>query len=168
VNRRWMAVYGYLVVLFIVTPHLPLAITWARGRWQDGSVAGFVLAVEIAMGAALILAAGLILFSNRSKFQRFFLLIAGLIGFSCLFYRILPNPYELTHIPEYAVLSLLLIHAMKPSSYLYAAAITVMFGAVDELYQGLLPLRYFTWYDIVLNGLGGMLGLTIFWGVARK
>jgi glycopeptide antibiotics resistance protein len=41
-------------------------------------------------------------------------------------------------------------------------------GTIDELYQGILPLRCFTWYDIFLNGIGGLLGLTIFWGIARE
>ena len=52
--------------------------------------------------------------------------------------------------------------------YLRSGVITGSFGTIDELYQGLLPLRYFTWYDILLNGLGGLLGLTIFWGVSRE
>jgi len=46
--------------------------------------------------------------------------------------------------------------------------ITGVLGTIDELYQGILPLRYFTWYDILLNGLGGLLGLTIFWGANRE
>ena len=29
-------------------------------------------------------------------------------------------------------------------------------------------LGYFTWYDVFLNGIGGLLGLTIFWGVNTK
>jgi len=167
-NCRWLAVYGYLVVLFFATPYLPLVIDWARSLWRDESVSGFVLGVEIAIGIGLVLLGGLIFFTNRRKCQKFFLFISGLIGCSVLFYHIVPNPYELTHVPEYAVFSFLLTHAMKPTSYLYLGAITVLLGAADELYQGLLPLRYFTWYDIALNGLGGILGLTISWGVRRQ
>ena len=40
-------------------------------------------------------------------------MIGGLIGVSCLFYFIIPNPYELTHLPEYAILSILIIQALK-------------------------------------------------------
>jgi len=52
--------------------------------------------------------------------------------------------------------------------YFRSAAITGALGAVDEIYQGLLPLRYFTWYDILLNVIGGLLGLTILWGIIRE
>jgi hypothetical protein len=52
--------------------------------------------------------------------------------------------------------------------YFSSAAITGVIGTIDEVYQGILPLRYFTWYDIFLNGLGGVLGLTIFWGIIRE
>jgi glycopeptide antibiotics resistance protein len=45
---------------------------------------------------------------------------------------------------------------------------TTALGTVDELYQGLLVGRSFIWYDILLNGLGGVLGLMIIWGMSRK
>jgi hypothetical protein len=127
-----------------------------------------VLGVEIALGAALILVAGFIRWKRRRKFRTFVLAAGGLLTFSILFYRMVPSPYELTHLPEYAALSFLLIHTLDPPSYFYPTAIAIMLGALDEVYQGLLPMRFFTWHDIMLNGIGGLLGLTIFWGVARE
>ena len=103
-----------------------------------------------------------------------------MIAFASLFYLIIPNPYELTHLPEYAILGILILYAVKGGDgrrrekvnkdYLYfrSAAITGALGAIDEIYQGILPLRYFTWYDVFLNGIGGLLGLTIFCRVNRK
>ena len=212
-SRRWLLVYGYLLIILIATPYLPLLIRWASSRWQAGSISSFVLDVEIFIGALLIFLAGGVFFFNRRRFRSFFLIIGGLIGVSCLFYFIIPNPYELTHLPEYAILSILIMQASKggkwkgrekvnkkyiysvrrfsssvqrwygreswvwnrfkalskPSNRVYfrSAAITGMVGGIDEIYQGLLPLRYFTWYDILLNMLGGLLGLTIFWGIIR-
>jgi len=52
--------------------------------------------------------------------------------------------------------------------YFQSAAITTALGAIDELYQGVLPLRYFAWHDILLNMVGGLLGLTILWGITRE
>ena len=178
--RRWLVVYGYLVVLIIAIPYLPLLIEWTRARWKSESVAGFVLGVEIAIGIALILLAGSIFFFNRRKFLWCILLISALIGASGLFFFLNPNPYELTHLPEYAILSVLIMGAMRekeakgegnvhgPALYVRTAVITVVLGAVDELYQGALPLRFFNAYDILLNGAGGVLGLTVFWGVERE
>ena len=179
-NRRWLVVYGYLVILLLATPNLPLVIDWARARWKGESVAGFVLGAEIAIGIALILLAGAIFFLNRRKFVWCILIISALIGASGLFFFLNPNPYELTHLPEYAILSILIMGAMRekeekgggnvngPVFYIRPAVITVALGAVDELYQGALPLRFFNVYDILLNGAGGILGLTIFWGIERE
>ena len=129
-----------------------------------------------------------------------------------LFYCIIPNPYELTHLPEYAILSILIMRAIKDEKekekindasifpvrkisssdqrwykreswvwnrfktllkfsnriYFRSAAITGALGAIDELYQGVLSLRHFVWYDIFLNMAGGILGLTILWGIERE
>jgi len=213
-SRRWLLVYGYLLILLVATPYLPLLIRWASSKWQAGSISSFVLGVEIFIGALLIFLVGCVFFFNRKKFPSFILIIGGIIISAILFYLIIPNPYELTHLPEYAILSILIIQAIKKQKgkgkeklndiYIYpvrrtsssdqrwykreswvwnrfktlpkisnrvyfrSAAITGALGVIDELYQGVLPLRYFTWYDIFLNMLGGLLGLTIFWGVNRK
>jgi hypothetical protein len=54
------------------------------------------------------------------------------------------------------------------SLYVRSALITGVVGTIDELYQGLLPLRYFAWYDVFLNEVGGLLGLTVLWGIRRE
>jgi len=52
--------------------------------------------------------------------------------------------------------------------YFQSIAITAALGSIDELYQGVLSMRSFIWYDIFLNTLGGVLGLTLFWGLKRE
>ena len=175
-----MLVYGYLLILLVTTPYLPSLIRWASSRWQAGSISSFVLGVEIFIGALLIFLAGCVFFLNRKKFPSFVFIIGGIITFSILFYLIIPNPYELTHLPEYAILSILIIKAIKgekgkekeklndTSIYFRSAAITGALGVIDELYQGVLPLRYFVWYDIFLNMVGGLFGLTILWGIIKE
>ena len=203
-------VYVYLLVILIATPCLPLLIRWASSRWQAGSISSFVVGVEIFIGALLLFLVGCVFFLTE-KISFLCFIISGLLTSAILFYFIVPNPYELTHLPEYAILSILIMKAIKgvkgkekinntniysvrriSSSdqrwyrgswfwnrfktlpkisnrvYFRSAAITGALGAVDEIYQGLLPLRYFTWYDILLNVIGGLLGLTILWGIIRE
>jgi hypothetical protein len=213
-DRKWLVVYGYLLIILSATPHLPLLIRWASSRWQAGSISGFVLGVEIFLGALLLFLAGGVFFFNRRRFSSFIFIIGGLLTSAIIFYLIIPNPYELTHLPEYAVLSILILQALKEKkgkekeklndTYIYpvrrfsssgqrwykreswvwnrfkilfktsnrvyfrSAAITGALGVIDELYQGVLPLRYFTWYDIFLNMLGGLFGLTILWGIIKE
>lgn len=204
-------VYGYLLIILVTTPYLPLLIRWASSRWQAGSISGFVVGVEIFLGALLLFLAGGVFFFNRQRFPSFVFIIGGIIISAIIFYLIIPNPYELTHLPEYAILSILILHAVKRGrrekkneTYIYpvrrisssdqrlykresrvwnrfktlpkisnrvyfsSALITGALGALDEIYQVVLPLRYFTWYDILLNVTGGLLGLTIFWGMKRR
>jgi len=209
-----LLVYGYLLILLVATPYLPLLIRWASSKWQAGSISSFVAGVEIFLGALLIFLVGCVFFLNRKKFPPFVFILGGIITYAILFYFIIPNPYELTHLPEYAILSILIMKAIKKQKvkgkeklsdtsiypvrkiissdqrwykreswvwnrfkalpkisnrvYFRSGAVTGAIGAIDELYQGVLPSRYFTWYDILLNVIGGILGLTIFWGIIRE
>jgi hypothetical protein len=211
-DSKWLLVYGYLLITFLATPYLPLLIRWASSRWQAGSISGFVGGVEIFLGALLLFLAGGAFFFNRQKFFSFVFIIGGIMSCAILFYCIIPNPYELTHLPEYAILSILIMRAIKDEKekekindasifpvrkisssdqrwykreswvwnrfktllkfsnriYFRSAAITGALGAIDELYQGVLSLRHFVWYDIFLNMAGGILGLTILWGIERE
>jgi hypothetical protein len=177
---RWVAVYGYLLTVLIATPYLPLFIEWASSRWAAPLVSGFLLGVEISIGVLLIISAGFIFFLNVRKFPSFVLIVGGFISFASLFYLIIPNPYELTHLPEYAILGILTRYAIKGGDrakrekanetyfYFRSALITGAIGTIDEVYQAILPLRYFAWYDIFLNWLGGLLGLTLLWGISKE
>jgi len=178
-SRKWLLVYGYLLIILIATPYLPSLIIWASSRWQAGSISSFVRSVEILLGALLLILVGGVFFFNRRRFLSFAFIICGIITSAILFYFIIQNPYELTHLPEYSLLSILILQAIKRekgqvrkknegNSYIKSAIITGIFGGIDEIYQGLLPMRYFNWYDIVLNVIGGLLGLTILWGITRE
>ena len=179
-TTRWLMLHAYVLIVFFITPYLPSLIRKASSIWSSDSISGFVLGVEISMGVLLMVTSGALFLFNRRKFLRFILITGGLIGISYLFYLIIPNPYELTHLPEYAIMSILIFQAIKKlkekrrekvnerSVYYLAAMITVLVGLIDELYQGVLTMRHFLWYDIFLNGLGGILGLTILWGKTKK
>ena len=160
-------------------------------------MSSFVLGFEVSIGALLIVSTVPLFVYNRRRFFLFTVIVGGVVSAAFLLYRTKPNPYEFTHLPEYAILNILIIKAMKGGKrtpiervtemeermathratgvgeslyrYLYfrALAITGAIGAIDELYQGLLPTRYFNVYDMLLNGLGGALGSAIIWGMDR-
>ena len=196
---RWMFAGVYTLSVFIITPYLPKFIKIASGKWKSSSVSNFVLKAEIIIALFLISFAMAILFKYKRKRKKdvvFLFFLGAIIVLSLIIYRFLPNPYEFTHLPEYAVLSYLLVWALKEgeektkkkssneglesnngegrkiriikNSYLLGGFITAGIGSVDEIYQYFLPRRFFTWYDIILNTMGGILGILIYWGFKEK
>lgn len=188
---------AYTLSIFIFTPYLPRFIQIASVRWKGSSVSNFVLNVEITIALFLIFLALAILFKYKRKKGIVLLVSSGaIIILSFIIYRFLPNPYEFTHLPEYAVLSYLLVLALKEgeektkkkisnarlesnngkgrkirvinTAYFLSGSITTIIGAFDEIYQYFLPHRFFTWYDIILNTIGGVLGILIYWEVKEK
>jgi hypothetical protein len=187
ISAKWVLVGVYTIGIFTATPFLPDLIRLASSRWSSKGVSRFVLSFEIAIALLfLVLAAGLLIYGKKRSFL-FLTSIAGISLLSFIIYQFLPNPYEFTHLPEYAVLSMLIVwafdktkwktprlakekklkHAIIKNSYFMSISITGIVGTVDEIYQHFLPRRYFTVYDIFLNILGGVLGLLVFWGIKR-
>ena len=135
------------------------------------------MSVEIGLVVLLMVSGVVARFFNRRKFRLFSVVLCGLMGASVLLYCFIPNPYELTHVPEYALLSVALLSALKEGRgkredklneiflYIRSALITGVFSGLYELYRGALPTRSFTWYDVVLNVIGGVVGLTVYWGM---
>jgi VanZ family protein len=171
----WIIFGLYSLGIIIATPYLPRLILFANSAWSSVSVSKFVLAFEILMALCLLLLTIIIFKNKRSKFWPFLFPVCGIILLSVLLYHYLPNPYEFTHFPEYAILSFLLKKALDEkrdagrnrNSYATSALITGMIGIGDEIYQYFLPGRFFTWYDVVVNFLGGILGLIVYWGLKK-
>jgi hypothetical protein len=195
ISGRWFLVGFYIIGIIAFTPYLPQIIRMASSRWTSSSVSHFVFKVEILI-ALLILAVTLgFLISRRSKSPYFLLGIEGIFLISFIAYKYLPNPYEFTHLPEYAILSMLMARAMDEREtrgietdrdttinrikkedkkirivkniYFQSGMLTGLIGIGDEIYQHFLPNRFFTLYDIFLNILGGILGLLIFLGIKK-
>lgn len=73
---------------------------------------------------------------------------------------------ERVHILEYGVLGYLAARDERVSKFnikgVYALLFTACVGGVDELFQGILPYRYFDVRDIVFNCLGAAWGIIIY------
>ena len=184
---KWVIVCAYTIGLFIVTPYLPNLIQAATSRWSTSGVKYFVLGVEITIALLILTIAVRTLIYKKKEAALFLISIGGILLLSFIIYQFIPNPYEFTHLPEYAVLSMLLLWtlgdtkikdinkekekriktAIIKNPYFMSGALTGTIGTIDEIYQHFLPNRHFTWYDILLNILGGILGLLIIWGIKR-
>ena len=183
---RWVVVFIYTVGIFVATPYLPQLIRAASSKWSRTGVSRFVLWVEIGLALLILGIAILFIVGKKRKSAIFLISAAGIFLLSICIYQLIPNPYEFTHLPEYAVLSMLLYWASnktrksreeikkagKPrifkNTYFQSGAITGMVGSADEIYQLIIPSRYYTSYDILLNILGGVLGLLTIWGIRRQ
>lgn len=196
ISGRWVSALLYVIAIFIITPYLPRLIQLASSRWSSETTNRFVLNVEIII-ALLLFALGIIpLIYKKKRTALFFILsIGGIFLTSFVLYYFLPNPYEFTHLPEYAILSILIKRAFNKNKgrcwdsareigkrtekeetkksgimknfYFLSGTITSVIGIGDEIYQHFLPGRVFTSYDIFLNTLGGILGLLIYWGMKK-
>jgi VanZ family protein len=171
----WTAAVLYTIGIFGATPYLPRLINAASEQWSRSGVSRFILAVELLLAAVIVILA-LTSLIKKKKRPLLFLAFLGIIFIMCIvLYLIIPNPYEFTHLPEYALLSILLIQALKKPSqerseknipllknpYVLSMLIVTSVGAADEVYQHFIPGRFFTVYDIFLNSLGGFLGTLI-------
>lgn len=163
----------------MATPLLNDLIRVASEKWSSDGVSRFVFWVELALAAVVLIIAVAVFFCSRKKFGPFLLSIGLIFIASYIFFRIVPNPYELTHYPEYAVLSMLIFRAVDLKNgrkklfgignpYLSAGLFTALVGMADEIFQYFLPDRSFIWYDILLNAVGGIIGLLLIWGLKKE
>ncbi len=182
---KWFVVFIYTIGLFVATPYLPQLIQAATSRWSRSGVSRFILGVEIAIALVLAALAVYFVIQKKKKSLVFVVSIGCIFLLAFIIYQFIPNPYEFTHLPEYAVLSMLIFWAMNDTSKSYAnrkkyikmkifkniyfqsGIITGTIGSTDEIYQLFLRNRSYTWYDIFLNIIGGILGLIILWGIKR-
>lgn len=175
---KWVFALIYAIIIFIITPYLPNLIRDASSRWSIEELKQFVLIIEIIV-VFFLLFLGIILFISRRKKSAilFLICIGGIFLLSFILYSFLPNPYEFTHLPEYAILSILIMRAwdknkdkintLAKNSYFLSGLLTGIIGTGDEIYQHFLSNRTFTWYDIFLNVLGGILGLLVYWVIKK-
>ena len=156
ITRKWTVVFFYTVGIFVVTPYLPQLIRVASSRWAGSSISNFVLGVEIIIALLILTLAIVFLYYKRKKSVLFLISICVIFLLSFIIYQFIPNPYEFTHLPEYAILSILIIRALVKeksssfikNSYFLSGLITSVVGTEDEVYQHFIPRRFFTWYDI--------------------
>ncbi len=78
------------------------------------------------------------------------------------------------HLAEYALLGVFMLRGvrgsalLRPSHLVWAFALAVLYAATDETHQTFVPGRAGHWPDVVIDGLGATIGLTLQWRRALR
>jgi len=123
---------------------------------------GFVILIGIT-GAVFLVGFLILIVRKSSNLLKIPIFIVVLIGGMWLVWQ-LKIPEEKIHFLEFAVLGWfasrdLIKPGRKLKGIIFALTFTLAVGVLDEVFQGILPYRYFQWCDIGFNNAGG------FWGV---
>ena len=77
---------------------------------------------------------------------------------------------KIVHVFEFTVFGLLAARAFKNSSKstmfenfkILAVIVSVAYGVLDEFHQGFIPERQFSVFDMIADGIGGILGAFVY------
>lgn len=136
---------------------------WLRGQLGAGPWTGRLPVLVTLVVLLLSLASAFQRFRKGIRVHFIFLVLGIGVAFLAL---AVPNPHvpiKRIHVAEYIILSLLvrfaLSHRLQGNRLvLFTALVTLLFGIHDEMIQGLDPLRYYGWRDMIVNGLAGCCG----------
>lgn len=140
------------------------AIVDSFGKAAAGKIpVVMVVIVGIAYGAAVRL-------SHRSWKNLLFLIPSGVIAF--LIIKLVSNPNKHIHIPEYILMTWLLLAALSADHkgkgllilvFVYAS----LLGVVDELEQGIHPARFYGLSDMLVNSASALIGVFTIMGLKK-
>ncbi len=109
-----------------------------------------------------------ILFIKKEKSLKKYLLFLLFAWIFLTMIKFEKNPGEKIHLAQYGLLGILLYNTLRidfarfsKELYLYACVICLIAGAVDEVIQWALPNRTFTWHDVLINGISGVIALLL-------
>jgi len=125
----------------------------------------FVFLVGVT-GAIFLVGFLTLIIKRKSGFAKSSIFISVLIIGVWLAWQ-LKIPEEKIHILEFAVLGWfagrdLIKTDKKAKGISFALIFTLMVGILDEVFQGILPYRYFQWCDIGFNSAGGIWGIILY------
>lgn len=127
---------------------------------------GGFLALMGGTGAVFLVSFLILIVRKRPSFLKLLIFIIVLIVGMWFCWQ-LKIPEEKIHLLEFAVLGWLASRDLvkpgrKAKGIIFALAFTFAIGILDEVFQGILPYRYFQWCDIGLNSAGGLWGVTLY------
>ena len=160
----WSATGLYLLFTFATLGMAPPV--WNTLNKVLGNQA-VILIYAIYVSAAVVIVFYFVADRKEKKLHHYLLLVLLMAVFFLMLQQE-KNPGEKIHMAQYGVLGILLYKALSVDFdrhnyrlYLNGAAISLIAGEVDEIIQGLLPNRWFTWHDVFINGFSSILALFI-------
>ncbi len=157
----WALVAGYTYIL----PNFRIIYEAIFNAYGVEVVGKVPLAIVAAFGMAYVLAT---LRASKNLKNLLYLLPAALIAFVIM--RLEPNPNKHIHIPQYVVMTWLLLAALsrdyKGKGLLLLIFISAsLLGVVDELEQGIHPARFYGWSDMLVNSSSAVIGVLTILGL---
>lgn len=151
----------FLLVVFYV--NMFQAWAWLVSRLGTGTAAA-VFPVAVTLAVLLIVMWFFIQQVNRGYGINLIVLAAALVAaFVALAIPDPDVPIKRIHVAEYIPLSFLVRYTLSHRLQgwpltLFTVLVVMLLGIHDEMLQGLHPLRYYGWRDILVNGLAGLSG----------
>jgi hypothetical protein len=160
VVRDWLPVVAWTLFIYASIPLARTVQAWVMQNWTRDAFSWAVYA-SVAIG----LLAALYHFRRRAApaTGRQWIVLGALAAvFAWGTWYLRGNAEEAMHLPQYAVLSLLLYRAYSRrygdrAAYVCAALLGAFLGIFDEVIQWVIPSRYFGINDIVINVLSLLL-----------
>ena len=126
---------------------------------------GFIFLIGI-VGVIFLTGFLILIIKKHPNFLKFSICLIVLILGIWLVWQ-LKIPEEKIHFLEFAVLGWfiskdLIKPGRKAKGIVFALTFTLMIGVLDEVFQGILPYRYFQWCDIGFNSIGGIWGIVLY------
>ena len=157
----WVLVAGYTYIL----PNFRIVYQAILDNFGLEVVGKVPLAIVAAFGAAYVLS---VLRVRKDLKNLLYLLPAALIAWVIM--TLEPNPNKHIHIPQYVVMTWLLLGALS-RDYRGKGLLILIFilasllGVVDELEQGIHPARFYGWSDMLVNSSSAVIGILTILGL---
>ena len=168
-DKQMRAAWWAVTITYIAVTYASLGVMpalWERFNALFGG-RGVVVQYGIYLTVGLALLHHLVWVRKERRVWRYVIFFCFVALFLVML-KMEKNPGEKIHMAQYGLLGVLTYNALKidfdrygSALYLVGAAVCILAGALDEIIQGILPNRHFTWHDVLINGLSGILALLV-------
>jgi hypothetical protein len=155
-KKIWVFIVFYIAIIYITLPVVRPVL-----KFLYASLGRDMLSVVVNI-TFILMSAIIVLFSLRKGSLRAFLISIPFMIFIAGTMMI-DLPQERVHFLEYGLLGILMVKAVGSTygNLILSFGFIVVVGSVDEFIQLLLPDRFGDVRDIIMNSLGGGLGLWV-------